>query len=221
MFDFDHKSIGLKHGVSTNDPAAVISAAASSLMRQVDRLLTDHNLSSAVPSAGEILSDALPILVIAQGKTCSDADIVELGMDFNPLQWHVDAVRHQIGEATMGELTGLFSSLQMFLTRFKSWRDFESTPGVIATTDSETFGIAVALLKGARDARLLLTPEANLRIEMVLERASAHEAPGQHEGVVRSGENLAAITAERLSRITVERATSNFESNGPGEAMVE
>lgn len=220
MFAFDRSVIGLTHGTSTSDPGAYIAAAASSLMRQLERLLGDHSLSNAVPSAGGILEVALEILVKVRGGTYSDADIIEMGMDFNALQWHVDAVRPQIGDATLGELTGLFSSVQMLLARFKSWREFEGAPGARAAVDGEAVEIAVALLESARDAQRLFTPEANSRIDKVLERASAAEAPNQQEGIVRSGENLAAISAESLGRIAVDRAVSNPGPDDPSEAMV-
>jgi hypothetical protein len=219
MFEFDRSSIGLKQGVSTNDSSAVIAGAAASLMRQIERLLSDHSLANIVPSAGGIFESALPILVKAQGGTCSDADIVELGMDFNALQWHVNSVNTQIFEATLGELTGLFSSMQIFLARFKAWREFEAAPDEKATNDPESFEIAVSLLQGARQASRLFTPEANMRIEAVLDRAEDQDAPGQEEGIVRSGENLAVITAESLGRIAVERATSAGAADGQGAAM--
>jgi hypothetical protein len=63
------------------------------------------------------------------------------------------------------------------------------------------------LLESARDRAKFLTPEANARIAAVLERtATDPEAPPLREGLVRSGENLAAVTAEGLSHVAVEEA---------------
>jgi hypothetical protein len=219
MFDLQASAVGLRQGAATADSPQITAAAASSLMRSVERLQDDHSLSNLVPSAGAVLETVLAILVQVQGATHSEGDVVELGMELNTLQWHIDSVRDRIGEATLGELTGLFSSSQMLLSRFRVWREFEATSRYASGRDTESYDIAVGLLEEARNASSILSIEADHRIHRVLGRAAEAGDGGQQEGVVRSGENLAAITVEHVARQTALAARGLADAEPVSEAM--
>lgn len=219
MFDLQSSAVGLRQGALTSDSPQITAAAASSLMRSVERLQDDHILSNVVPSAGAILETMLAILVQVQGATHSDGDVVELGMELNTLQWHIDSVRDRVGDATLGELTGLFSSSQILLSRFRVWREFEASSRDAPGRDTESYDLAVALLEEARNASSFLSSEADQRIHRVLGRAAEAADGGQQEGVVRSGENLAAITVEHVARQTALAARDSASAEPMSEAM--
>jgi hypothetical protein len=133
-------------------------------------------------------------------------------MELNTLQWQVDTVRDRIGETTRGELLGLFSSSQLLLSRFRLWREFEASARGTVSGDAETYKLAVDLLENARRTSAFLSLEADRRIDRVLDRASEARDAGQQEGVVRSGENLAAITVEQVGRMAARAAEAEPET---------
>lgn len=220
MFDLESAAVGLRQGAASMDSPLVIASAASSLMRAVERLQDNHILSNVVPSAGAILETVLAILVQVRGATYSDGDIVELGMELNTLQWQIDTVRDRIGDTTLGELTGLFSSAQMLTSRFRSWREFEASARGTTGADSEAYDLAVTLLESARTNPALLSSEADHRIDRVLGRAAEARDGGQQEGVVRSGENLAAITVEHVGRLAAQQTGGEAPPESVSAAMV-
>ena len=208
MFELDDGAVDLKHGVSGADAAAIINAGASSLARRVERLQQDAYFFNVVPSARDMLALTADILKIILSGAYTDADIVELGLELNALQWHVDPLRPQLGDVSIGELTGLFATANLFLARFEAWNDYTGAGPASGRPEDgvAAFNIAYQLLQSARGKAAFLTPEANARIEQILDRTSVQEAPPLREGLVRSGENLAAVTAAGLSRVVVDEA---------------
>lgn len=209
MFELGEGGVGLKHGASVADTVAIIKAGAASLARRIDRLGQDAHFANVVPSAKDILDLSVKFLAKIQAGDFADSDVIELGLELNALQWHVDAVQNHLGEISIGELTGLFATANLFLGRFASWQDYVgATPASGRQEDGfAAFEVSLELLKGAQDRSAFLTPEANARIGDVLARTSENSAaPPLREGVVRSGENLAAITAEGLSKVVVGQA---------------
>lgn len=209
MFEMNEGVVGLKYGVSSSDPAAIIRAGAASLVRRIERLQQDLHFANAVPSSKEMLALAVEILRRIQSGDYTDADIVTLGLELNALQWHVDSVTTHLGEVSIGELAGLFATSTIFLGRFTIWLEYTGMQAATGKPEDgvAAFNVAHQLLQGARDRSAFLTPEANDRIGFVLERTPAStEEPALREGLVRSGENLAAVTAEGLSRVVVNEA---------------
>jgi hypothetical protein len=209
MFELGEGGVGLKHGASAGDAVAIIKAGAASLARRIDRLGQDAHFANVVPSATDIFELSLKFLAKIQGGDYADADVIELGLELNALQWHVDAVQSHLGEISIGELTGLFATANLFLGRFTAWQDYVgATPASGRQEDGfAAFEVSLDLLKAAQDRSAFLTPEANARIGDVLARTPENSAaPPLREGVVRSGENLAAITAEGLSKVVVGQA---------------
>lgn len=209
MFELEGGGVGLKHGVSATDTEAIIRTGAASLGRRVERLQHDAHFGNVVPSSKDMLALIASILSKFPEGGYADADIVELGLELNALQWHVDPVRHQLGEVSIGELTGLFATANLFLGRFAVWQEYTGSSAASGKPEDgvAAFDVAMQLLQSARERAAFLTPEANRRIGVVLDRTAAdNEAPPLREGLVRSGENLAAVTAEGLSRVMVDEA---------------
>lgn len=209
IFELDAGSVGLRHGAAIQDAAAIVKAGANSLRRRVERLRNDANVSNVVPSANEILEHADYLLSHIAAGDYDDAEVIELGLELNALQWHIHPMQAVLSEVSIGELTGLFATANLFLARSTAWQDYSGT-GPIAGQPEDgvaAFDVARKLLESARDRGEFLTPEANARIVAVLERTAADpQAPPLREGLVRSGENLAAVTAEGLSHVAVEEA---------------
>lgn len=209
MFELEDGSVGLKQGVAVPDSAAVVKAGAATLARRVARLQHDASFGNVVPSSTEMLSLISEMIAEVESGEYSDATIIELGLELHALQWHVDPVKQQLGDVSLGELTGLFATANLFLGRFTVWQDYlgNSGPSLKPDAPDTAFDLARQLLEGARHGTAFLTPEANARIEVVLCRAASdNEAPPIREGLVRSGENLAAVTAEGLSRVVLDQA---------------
>ncbi len=209
IFELAEGSVGLKHGAAVKDAAAVVKAGANNLRRRIERLKLDGHVSNVVPSAREILEHVDELLDrIAEGDF-GDAELVDLGLDLNALQWHIDPVRAALSDVSIGELTGLFATANLFLARFQAWRDYAGAGPLSGRPEDgvAAFDVALKLLESARDRAEFLTPEAHTRIREVLERTALDsEAPPLREGLVRSGENLVAVTAEGLSRVVVDEA---------------
>lgn len=209
MFELEDGAVGLKHVVSAPDSPAVTKAAASSLLRRVERLQQDAYFFNVVPSAKDMLGVVADILRKFLSDDYTDADAVELGLELNALQWHVDPLREQLGDVSIGELTGLLATASIFLNRFEAWRDYTGTAlGSGRPEDGvAAFSISYELLESARGKASFLTSEANARIASVLERTEADSvAPPLREGLIRSGENLAAVTTAGLSNVVVAEA---------------
>lgn len=209
IFELDEGFIGLKHGAAIQDTAAVVKAGTNSLRRRVERLKNDIQISNIVPSAKEILEHSDELLGrIAKGDY-GDAEVIELGLELNALQWHINPMQAVLSEVSIGELTGLFATTNLFLARFPAWQDYAGAGPVTGQPEDgvAAFDVAHKLLQSACDRAGFLTTEAATRIGAVLERtASDPDAPPLREGLVRSGENLAAVAAEGLSHVAIEEA---------------
>lgn len=220
IFELNQESVGLKHGAAVHDAAAVVKAGATSLRRRVQRLKVDTHISNIVPSASEILEHAEELLGIISEDDYGDAEVIELGLELNALQWHIHPMQTILSEVSIGELTGLFATANLFLSRFPAWQDY--TGGTPLSGQPEdgvaAFDVARELLESARNRHEFLTPEATARIAAVLERTGADSnAPPLREGLVRSGENLAAVTAQGLSHVALEEVKA-FGRETKGEA---
>jgi hypothetical protein len=203
MFEIESSSVSVKRGVSSSDAEQVIRAASRSLLRRVERLRYDANITNVVPSASEILVVASNILRLIENGGFTDGDIIELGLELNALQYHIDPLTTHLSEATLGEVVGMFSTSKIFLGRFPSWIDYTTASARTGAKDDAvgTFHMARSLLEDAR-GKTFLTAEATQRIDAVLTNLSGDTAaPSLQEGIVRSGENLAAITADGVSRV--------------------
>ncbi len=209
IFELNEGPIGLKHGAAVSDEATIVKAGTNSLRRRVERLQDDAHISNVVPSAKAILELTAELLNRLASGDYSDAEVIELGLELNAFQWHIHPMQEMLSEVSMGELTGLFATSNLVLGRFPAWRDYSGAmPAAGRPEDGvAAFNVAHQLLESARDRVDFLTPEANARIGTVLDRSAADpDAPPLREGLVRSGENLAAVTAEGLSRVAVEEA---------------
>jgi hypothetical protein len=154
------------------------------------------------------VNDFLPVIAkildrIADGNF-ADAEIVELGLELNALQWHIDAVKGHLSDVSIGEFTGLFATANLILARFPTWLSYTGggAPSGQADDGVAQFRLARELLTNARQPLAFLTQEASQRIGTILDRTPDDAtAPPLREGVVRSGENLAAVTAAGLSHV--------------------
>lgn len=214
MFELDGASVGLRHNLSVRDDPDILKAGSASLRRRIDRLLQDVTFANVVPSSGEMLSFASAVLEKVVAGQSTDGDIVELGLEFHALQWHVDAVKVQLAEITVGELTGLFATASLFLNRFSAWKDFSDTHGEAASDCRDAaFEVAHELLAEASKGAGFLTSEATARIGALLERTPlTTDEPPLREGLVLSGENLAAVTAEGLSKVVVDQESQSVRT---------
>ena len=209
IFELEGIAVGLRHGASVQDTAAVVRAGATSLRRRIERLKHDTYVNNIVPSAQEIFEVAIELLGRIIKGEYGDAEIVELGLELDALQYHIDPVRKSLSDISIGELTGLFANANMFLARFVAWQEYMGAGPVSGRSDESkaAFALAQTLLESARERADFLTREASDRIGSILERTALDsEAPALREGLIRSGENLAAVTAEGLSRVAVDHA---------------
>lgn len=209
IFELNDGAIGLKSGVVASDPDAVIQSSAASLRRRVMRLQSDPQLGNVLPSASDILPVVAGVLDRVIDGCITDGDVVELGLELNALQWHVDAIRAQLSELSIGELTGLFATASLFLARFLTWLEYTGAQSPSGNPEDgvAAFSVAYDLLRSAHQKNQFLTAEASKRIDDVLNRTSKDEsAPDLREGLVRSGENLAAVTASGLSEVVTREA---------------
>jgi len=149
-------------------------------------------------------------------------EVIELGLEMNGLQFAIHPVHAHLGEVSIGELAGLFANSNLFLSRFPAWADYTGAGPLEGRLEDgvAAFDVARKLLESARGRADFLTAEANERIGAVLDRTAADDAPALREGIVRSGENLAAVTAEGLGRVVVEEAKA-FGKQAKAEAYKE
>ena len=207
MFELRDNGIGLKTGGQGLNPA-IVSAGATTLLRQLDRLKHDLTFGNVVPSSASTITVASEILERLRSGHFNDGDVVQLGLEFNALQWHVDPVRANLSEISIGELVGLFANTQLYLKRFPVWVEFtrSAAPNEGVEHELAAFTLAHDLLREAR-GRAFLTPDASSKVDEVLQRTpGSAEEPALQEGIVRSGENLLAVTATSLSQYAVREA---------------
>jgi hypothetical protein len=148
------------------------------------------------------------LLAHIESNEFSDADVIELGLELNAFQWHVDAVKSHLADVSIGELTGLFATANLFLGRFPIWLDYTGSapPSGRADDGVAAFTVSRELLGGATGKTGFLTSEASARIATVLDRTPEVAAPALREGLVRSAENFAAVTTEGASRVALREA---------------
>ena len=133
-----------------------------------------------------------------------DLDIVELGLELNALQWSVDTVKKDLSEITLGALTSLFATAHIVMARFPKWIEYSSRnlPKLGSDSGLAAFTTARELLETVRTPNAFLRSEATERIDTLLDRVPAKtDAPPLREGLVRSGENFAAVTVDGLSHV--------------------
>lgn len=78
-------------------------------------------------------------------------------------------------EVSIGELTGLFATSNLFLARFAAWKDYTGAGPLAGQAEDgvAAFDVARKLLASARDRGGFLTVEADARIDAVLDRTAA------------------------------------------------
>lgn len=198
----------VRRGVETGDVALVVSAGAAALRRQVDRLESDGHVGNIIPTAKSVLPQIREYLVRIEASDYDDGVVVSLGIELNAFQWHVNALQENIGDSTKGELVGLFATAHLFLARFEIWTSYTGTVNEAGVEGGVAeFKLARKLLERARAQKTVLSVDADQRVETILNRAPNEEtAEDIREGVIRSGENLAAVTLNSLGAIVTEEA---------------
>lgn len=202
--------LGLRRSHLPGDSADVVRAAAESLARQLDRLAADGMLANVLPSSKGVFSVVGHSVRRVISDVYDDGDVITIGIELNAFQYHVESRRADIEDGLLGELIGIFATGTLFLSRFRIWRDYA---GVTKSSGKSGDGLAQfhsarALLSDAKPSAVL-EAEAAQRVDVILSRAPADNSPPElREGVIRSGENLAAITVNAASRIAAKEAAA-------------
>lgn len=220
IFEQNGDLIGVRSTSEVSDNLQVVQAGAAALNRQVDRFLLDHPVMNVVPSSRDMLKAISNELETVVGGEYDDGVIISIALQFNAFQWHVDSVRENISDSKLGELTGLFATAHLFLRRFAIWHQYigmELDDGTPVDSLAE-FRIAKSILSSASTYENLLDDSARTRVGVVLSRAPSENSPPAFlDGVVRSGDNLAAFALNRASQIAVAEA-KDFAKTAKGEA---
>ena len=196
MFEIANEVIVLKAKTESLESSLVTIAGASTLRRQFDQILADGNLRNTVPSADLTITsvmEALDRLIIGD---YNDGVVVGLGLEINGLQWCIDGVSKNIHESTLAELTAIYSNAHIFLRRYPIWVEYMATSnGSVSDDLDKVFLVARNLLEDARPTRHILGIEAGRRVDEILSRTpDVSSPPALKEGLVRTSENLAAVT---------------------------
>lgn len=206
IFERDDAVLSLRRSRIEDSPE-IVKAGANSLRRQIERISSELLLDNVLPSARGVfkaISDSLDKII---DGSSDDGDIITIGVELEAFQHHVDFARVNIGDSALGELVGLHATAALFLRRFPLWAEYQNAPTTL-NNDATGFRLSRTLLEDAVSAEFL-SDEAAQKVNTVLSRAPADNSPKElREGLVRSSENLVAITLRTASEIVAKEAKS-------------
>ncbi|MDP2214510.1 hypothetical protein [Phenylobacterium sp.] len=204
VFDYNDEVLDLRKSHPT-DPPEIVKAGANALKRQIERLVADSSLDNVIPSAKGVFLVVGKSLDRIISDVSDDGDVITIGIELEAFQHHVEISRSNLGESVLGEILGMFATAALFLRRHPLWAEYQSTP---TAPGNGLVGLHLsrALLEDAVRSEIL-SQEAAQRVNVVLSRAPADNSPIElREGVVRSGENLVAITVGAVGEFAAKEA---------------
>lgn len=211
IFDRTDDTITVSTKLTSSEKSEITRQVSTKLLYNVDRIIDGQSLLNICPASKDILSDIRRDLVLIQDNKYDDGTIVGIGIQFNALQWNIDSVKDQIGDSSIGELVGLFATADIFLRRFPVWCDYVGLAAPSTTTPDglAQYRLARSLLRNATSTPHLLKDVAQDRISTVLQGISTESSsPAILDGIVRSGDNLAAVALNSVSEVVVSEAKS-------------